>query len=349
MDLAEWLLVAVVAAVALFDFTNGFHDAADMVATAIASRAMSAARAIAVVSLFTLLGPLLAGLAVADTVGTFVDISHASHVVGESIVIAALLSAVSYNLITWKLGFPSSSSNSLAGGLVGAGLSALGNEHINWGIVALGDGELQGVMKVAAGLFASPFLGFLIGYLTMKLINRVFRRFTFEIRKAFVASQYFSVAWLAFSHGANDAQKGMAIIAMMMLASGEATVFHVPLWAVLLCASSIALGTLFGGWSIIKTLGFGLFRIRLQHSVANQLGSALVNSLATSIGAPTSTTQVVTATLLGNASADNPRRVNWRTALGIVGGWFLNVPTSLLLGWLYCRLLLGLLPGGDAP
>ncbi len=344
MALAELLLVAVVVTVALFDFTNGFHDAADMVATAIASRAMSAARAIALVSLFTFLGPLIAGLAVADTVGTFVDIGQASRIVGESVVIAALLAAVSYNLMTWKLGFPSSSSNSLAGGLVGAGLSALGNEHIHWGVAALADAELQGVMKVAAGLFASPFLGFLMGYLIMKLINRLFSRFTFEIRKAFVASQYFSVAWLAFSHGANDAQKGMAIIAMMLLASGESATFHVPLWAVLLCTSSIALGTLFGGWSIIRTLGFGLFRIRLRHSVANQLGSALVNSVATAIGAPTSTTQVVTATLLGNASAENPRRVNWRTATGIVGGWLLNVPVSMLLGWLYCRLLLGLLP-----
>jgi PiT family inorganic phosphate transporter len=123
---------------------------------------------------------------------------------------------------------------------------------------------------------------------------------------------------------------------MMLLASGHTTTFTVPDWAILLCASAITLGTVFGGWSIIKTLGFGLFRVRLIHSVANQLGSALVNSIATSIGAPTSTTQVVTATLLGNGAAEKPSHVRWQTAKGIIGGWFLNVPISIVLGWIYC-------------
>jgi len=180
---------------------------------------------------------------------------------------------------------------------VGAGLFAVGNQHINWGINALAEGHLDGVMKVLAGLLASPFLGFLVGFIIMKLFFKIFKHFKHRIRHLFIASQYFSVAWLGFSHGANDAQKGMAIIGMMLMASGKSTVFHVPDWAILLCASAITLGTLLGGWSIIKTLGFGLYRVRLIHSVANQIGSAIVNSIATSIGAPTSTTQVVTATL----------------------------------------------------
>jgi PiT family inorganic phosphate transporter len=345
MDLITLLLVIVVIMVTLFDFTNGFHDAADMVATAIASRAMNAMTAIAIVSVFTFLGPFIVGLAVADTVGNFVDISKAPALIGESVVIAALLAAVSYNLVTWKLGFPSSSSNSLAGGLVGAGLYALGNSHINWGIMELLNGHLEGVMKVLAGLFASPFLGFLIGFLIMKALHHALKRFRNNIRSVFVVSQYFSVAWLGFSHGANDAQKGMAIIGMMLLASGHTDTFTIPVWAILLCASAITLGTVFGGWSIIKTLGFGLFRVHLIHSVANQLGSALVNTLATSIGAPTSTTQVVTATLLGNGSAEHPRRIQWRTAGGIVGGLFMNVPVSIGLGWVYCWLMLKLLGG----
>ncbi|RUM92613.1 MAG: inorganic phosphate transporter [Thiothrix sp.] len=345
MDLITLLLVIVVIMVTLFDFTNGFHDAADMVATAIASRAMNATTAIAIVSVFTFLGPFIVGLAVADTVGNFVDISQAPALIGESVVIAALLSAVSYNLVTWKLGFPSSSSNSLAGGLVGSGLYALGNSPINWGITELLNGHLEGVMKVLAGLFASPFLGFLIGYLIMKALHHALKRFRNSIRSVFVVSQYFSVAWLGFSHGANDAQKGMAIIGMMLLASGHTDTFTIPVWAILLCASAITLGTVFGGWSIIKTLGFGLFRVHLIHSVANQLGSALVNTLATSIGAPTSTTQVVTATLLGNGSAEHPRRIQWHTAGGIVGGWFMNVPVSIGLGWVYCWFILKLLGG----
>ncbi len=336
MDLVTLLLILVVIAVTLFDFTNGFHDAADMVATAIASRAMKPLTAIVIVSVFTFLGPFLVGLAVADTIGSFVEINSVAALTGESVVIAALFAAISYNLITWKLGLPSSSSNSLAGGLVGAGLYAVGNEHINWGIMALSEGHLEGVMKVVAGLFASPVFGFVIGFIIMKLLVHVFKHFKARIRHFFVISQYFSVAWLGFSHGANDAQKGMAIIGMMLLASGHNSTFEVPDWAILLCASAITLGTLFGGWSIIKTLGFGLYRVRLIHSVANQLGSALVNSIATSIGAPTSTTQVVTATLLGNGAAEKPAHVRWQVAGHIAGGWILNVPISIMLGWFYC-------------
>jgi PiT family inorganic phosphate transporter len=346
MDLASMLLILVVLAVLLFDFTNGFHDAADMVATAIASRAMSALTAIIIVSLFTFIGPFVVGLAVADTVGGFVDIGHVPTLTGESVVIAALAAAVTYNLVTWKLSFPSSSSNSLAGGLVGAGLFAVGNAHIHWGVSALMQGQLEGVMRVVAGLFASPFLGFIIGFLIFKLLRRLLRPFTRKIYPLLVITQYFSVAWLGFSHGANDAQKGMAIIGMMLLASGHTQTFSIPDWAILLCASAITLGTLFGGWSIIKTLGFGLFRVRTLHSVANQLSAALVNSLATGIGAPTSTTQVVTASLLGNGAAENPRKVRWDTASGIVGGWMLNVPVSIVLGWAYCWLLLTILPKG---
>lgn len=339
MDLVTLLLIIVVISVAIFDFTNGFHDAADMVATAIASHAIKPFVAIAIVSIFTFLGPFLVGLAVADTVGNFVEIQNAPALLGESVVIAALLAAVSYNLITWKLGLPSSSSNSLAGGLVGAGLYAVGNSHINWGFAALSAGHLEGVVKVIAGLFVSPLFGFVIGFLIMKVFFHVFKHFKSRTRHIFVISQYASMAWLGFSHGANDAQKGMAIIGMMLLASGHSATFTIPDWAILLCASAITLGTVFGGWSIIKTLGFGLYKVRLIHSVANQLGSALVNSLATTIGAPTSTTQVVTATLLGNGAAEKPAHVRWKTAGNILGGWLLNVPISILLGWIYCLLL----------
>ena len=335
MDIALILLVLTVVTVFAYDFTNGFHDAADMVATAIASRAMKSSVAIAIVSVFTFLGPLVSGLAVADTVGTFVEISSANTLHAQAVVIAALLAAISYNLATWKLGLPSSSSNSLAGGLVGAGLFVVGTSHINWGVDALMHFRLEGLMKVIAGLFASPFLGFIIGFVIMKLIFFIFRRFTVKIRPFFVVSQYFSVAWLGFSHGANDAQKGMAIIGMMLLASGETQHFEIPLWVVLMCTSAITLGTVFGGWSIIKTLGFELYRVRIIHSVANQLGAALVNTLATAIGAPTSTTQVVTATLLGNGAAEKPSHVAWGRAGQIIAGWFLNIPVSMLLGVLY--------------
>ena len=342
MENLDFALIAVVISVAIYDFTNGFHDAADMVATAIASRAMRPAVAITIVSLFTFIAPFTIGLAVADTIGTFVSIESSSRLSGESVIIAALLAAVSYNIFTWVLGYPSSSSNSLAGGLIGAGFYAVGSAHINWGWSALLHGSLEGLMKVIAGLLFSPLFGFLIGFLLMKLILSALNRFNNNIGPFFIFSQYLSVAFLGFSHGANDAQKGMAIIGMMLLASGITQTFSIPDWAILLCASAITIGTMFGGWRIIKTLGFGLYHIKTIHSVANQLGSALVNTVATSIGAPTSTTQVVTATLLGNGTAEKPQHVRWRTAAGIVTGWWLNIPVSIALGWVYCLIYLNI-------
>lgn len=342
MEASAIAVIVVVLAVGIFDFTNGFHDAADMIATAIASRAMKPAIAIGIVTTFTFIAPLTVGLAVADTIGTFVDLAPATTLAGESVVMAALLAAVTYNLGTWLLGFPSSSSNSLAGGLVGAGLYAVGNEHIHWGVGALAGGELLGVTKVFAGLLLSPLLGFVIGYLMMKFFLVVFRRFTVRVESLLAASQYLSMAWLGFSHGANDAQKGMAIIGMILLSSNVTQVFEIPLWAVIWCASAITLGTVFGGWRIVRTLGFGLFKVRILHSVANQLSSALVNSLATVIGAPTSTTQVVTASLLGNGAARKPGHVRWKVAARIVSGWWVNLPVSMALGWSYCFVYLNL-------
>ncbi|PCH84572.1 MAG: phosphate transporter [Piscirickettsiaceae bacterium] len=336
MDTFNLSILIVILMVGLFDFTNGFHDAADMVATAIASHLMSPALAISIVSIFTFIAPFVVGLTVADTVGTFINIRGTSQHTAQSVVIGALLAAICFNLATWWLGYPSSSSNSLAGGLVGAGLYAVGTEKINWGINSLTSGHLEGLMKVVVGLFASPFMGFLIGFFVMKAFIALFKRLTIKANKWLKYSQYFSIAWLGFSHGANDAQKGMAIIGMMLLASGKNQLFDIPTWAIFWCASAITLGTLFDGWRIIKTLGYKLFRVTPVHSVANQIGAAIVNTLATSIGAPTSTTQVVTATLLGNGAAKKPLHVKWKTALGILSVWWVNIPATIILGWLFC-------------
>ena len=339
MDITQYLLVFVVVVVAIYDFTNGFHDTADMVATAIASKTMKASVAIAIVGIFTFLGPFVAGLAVADTVGTFVEISHTTTIHAQLLVISALLSAVSYNLLTWKFGLPSSSSNSLAGGLVGAGLFIVGISNINWGFEALLNAHLQGLTKVLAGLFVSPLFGFLVGFLIIKSILFIFRRFTIKIRPLFIFTQYFSVAWLGFSHGANDAQKGMAIVGMMLYASHQTTHFFIPDWVIIMCTSAITLGTIFGGWSIIKTLGFELYPIKLIDSIADQLSASLVNTVSTLVGAPTSTTQVVTASLLGVGTAQKPKHVNWSKASQIVAGWIANVPISIALGALYALFL----------
>lgn len=342
MNLIFILLILTILCVVIFDFTNGFHDAADMVATAIASRAMEPAVAILLVTSFTFIAPFVAGLAVADTIGGFVNIKGVPIMEAQSIILAGILAAITYNLITWWLGLPSSSSNSLIGGLVGAGLYGIGNDAINWGTQALVNGHLEGVMKIVAGLFVSPVAGFIIGFLLMKLFMKLFSRLTIQNRKFFIFSQYLSISWLGFSHGANDAQKGMAIIAMVLLASGYTHQFIVPTWVIILCASSITLGTMFGGWNIIKTLGYEIIKVKLLHSFTDQIGSAFINSIATTIGAPTSTTQVVTATLVGIGGAQKPKHVKWKVATSIVGGWFINVPVSIAVGAFYCMIFISI-------
>lgn len=333
------ILILGILLVIFYDFTNGFHDAADMVATAIASHTITPGKAIALVTLFTMLGPLIGGVAVADTIGQFVKIDPAQTAIAQSVVLSALLAAIGYNLVTWKFGLPSSSSSSLTSGLVGAGLHAVGSGHINWGLEQLVHFRLAGFMKVVTGMIFSPLAGFVVGYLIIRLFLRLFRRLTIKARPFFAYSQYLSISWLAFSHGANDAQKGMGMIAMMLLASGATTHFHVPLWVILLCTTSITSGTLFGGWNIIKTLGFGIYKVKLIHSLADQVGGATVILASTMVGAPVSTTQVVTTTLVGIGAGEHKRHVKWHNVQRILAGWALNIPVSIIAGYLINMLL----------
>ena len=333
------ILILGILFVMVYDFTNGFHDAADMIATAIASMSMTPRVAILLVTLFTFLGPFLGGVAVADTIGEFVRIKGEPQNIALSVTMAALLSAITFNLMTWRLGLPSSSSTSLTSGLVGAGLFALDSHHIHWGIAELGHGQITGFMKIITGMIISPVAGFVIGYFIIKFLILGMRRLTLKSKKFLVASQYLSVSWLAFSHGTNDAQKGMGTLAMLLLASGVHSTFHVPVWVILLCATSITAGTLFGGWSIIRTVGFGIYKVKLIHSMADQIGSALIILSSSFIGAPVSTTQVVTTTLMGVGAGDRPGHVRWRMAKTIVSGWLLNIPSCLLIGAVYCFVL----------
>lgn len=332
-------LVSGIALVMIYDFTNGFHDSADMVATAIASRTISPGRAIFVVCLFTFLGPLIGGLAVANTIGEFVDIGQVNSTTGQNVVLAAILAAISYNVITWRFGLPSSSSNSLTSGLVGAAIFALGSGYVNWGFESLANGQLQGFTKILIGLAFSPLAGFMVGYGVMKLFLIAFRRLSSGSKSLFLFTQYLTVSWLAFSHGTNDSQKGMGIIGMLLLANNFYSEFTVPQWVIFLCAGSITLGTMFGGWRIIKTVGFGIYRVRLVHSIADQISAAGVILGSSFIGAPTSTTQVVTTSLMGVGAAERPKHVHWKVATSILKGWLLNIPISFLLGMLYCYVL----------
>ncbi len=339
MNETQVILVIGIALVIFYDFTNGFHDAADMVATAIASHSITPGRAIAIVTFFTFLGPIIGGVAVADTIGQFVKINPHETTVAQLVVISALFSAIAYNLVTWKIGLPSSSSSSLTSGLVGAGLHAVGAQNINWGITQLTHFQLAGFMKVITGMIFSPLAGFIIGLLIIKLFLKLFKRLTIKVRPIFIGTQYLSISWLAFSHGTNDGQKGMGMIAMMLFASGITSKFTVPYWVIFLCAASITSGTLFGGWNIIKTVGFGIYRIKMIHSLADQIGSAAVILSSSLLGAPVSTTQVVTTTLIGIGNGEHPGHVKWKNVRRIFSGWLWNIPISIVIGYLVNVLL----------
>lgn len=332
------LLIIGIILVLIYDFTNGFHDAADMVATAIASRAMSPSVAILIVTAFTFIGPFVGGVAVANTIGEFVDISKADAFVAQSVALSAIVAAITYNILTWKLGLPTSSSNSLTSGLVGAGLFALSSQNIHWGITELFQGQLVGFMKILAGIIISPLAGFIVGFFIIKILLKLFSRLTIQSKPLLKYSQYASVSLLAFSHGTNDAQKGMGVIAMLLVASGTHTEFSVPTWVILICASAITIGTMFGGWSIIKTVGFGIYKVKLVHSIADQLGASLIIFGSSLIGAPTSTTQVVTTTLMGVGAGERPKHVRWNITKNIFSGWLLNIPTCIALGYGICYL-----------
>ncbi len=343
MCTATFILIAGIILIAAYDFTNGFHDASDMIATAVASNSISYKKAIFIATLFTFLGPWLGGLAVADTIGQFVTINPQQQLTAQIVVLAAISTAIVYNLITWLGGLPSSSSNSLVSGLIGATLFLLGNSHIHWGFHELLSFRITGFSKIIIGMFFSPLAGFLAGVGIIRVFIKFFSRLHIRTRPAFITAQYFTVSWLAFSHGTNDAQKGMGMMGMMLYASGLYNHFYVPWWVILVSATSITLGTLFGGWNIIKTVGYGLYRVKLLDSLADQLGSAMTILGSSLIGAPTSTTLVVTTTLVGVGAGQKPGHVHWKTVISMLWTWLLAIPICIVLGFMCAAALIHLL------
>ncbi|MBF0123938.1 MAG: inorganic phosphate transporter [Magnetococcales bacterium] len=333
MDLALVLAVLTIIAVLAFDFTNGFHDASNMTASVVACSAMTPARAVLVVSLFTMIGPLLGGTAVANTIGKIVTVDHLPPLISTTIILTAVLAASSWNLITWWFGLPSSSSHALVGGLVGATLAATGSDYVLWGVTTFAStGQLVGFTKVLASLILSPILGGLVGfavykvgYFLLTLINST------SINKYLKWSQYVTTAGLSYAHGTNDAQKSMGIIAMVLLLNGFTDHFYVPTWVMVVSAIMITLGTLFGGWRIVKTLAFGIYKIRPVHAMESQLASGLVVLGASHFGAPVSTTHVVSSTILGIGAAERPKRIRWSMAAEIVITWVITIPSSAMV------------------
>ena len=309
--------IALVVVAVGFDFLNGFHDSANIVATMISSRAMGPRRALLLSGVAHFLAPFLFGVAVATTIGKDV-VSPGTITV--SVVMAALLSAIAWNLVTWFFGLPSSSSHALIGGIVGAvGVSS--------GLGAIHQG---GLVKVIIALVVSPVLGLLFGYLLMKLVLFLVRGATPRVNWVFRRGQALTAVALALSHGTNDAQKTMGIITMGLVAGGFLGEFAVPLWVIALSAGAISLGTALGGWRIIRMLGAGLYRLRAVDGFVSQASSAAVILGAAILGGPVSTTQVVSSSLMGTGSAQRVSKVRWGVAVDIITAWVLTIPISAL-------------------
>ena len=332
MDTLLVLAVATVAVVLVFDYTNGFHDAANIVATVIASRAMSPTQAVVLVGLFEFLGPLLGGTAVANTIGTAVTLDGVAPALALSILLCGLAGAIVWNLGTWYFGIPSSSSHALVGGLAGAVVVAVGSDHVVWGFgELLRTGHVTGIVKVLAALLLSPLIGFWAGFVIHRLLTALLMAANPAANSRLRSAQFVTAAGLAFSHGANDAQKSMGILTLVLLLGGFIPSFAVPFWVMLACSCSITLGILSGGWRIVRTLGFAIYRVRPVHALGSQLASAAVILAASLGGAPVSTTHVVATSIMGIGASERPRAVRWAKAKDIALTWLITIPGAAIV------------------
>lgn len=320
------VLIAVIAIALLFDFMNGLHDSSNVVATLISSRAMKPRRALVMAAAGEMLGPFLFGVAVANTIGD--EVLHEATMTLE-VIAASLLAAAGWNVATWALGIPSSSSHALIGGIIGAGAASAGLHAI----------QVSGLLTVLAALFLSPLLGLLAGYLLTRLMLHAGRYLTPRANIWLKRGQWLTAFTLALSHGANDAQKTMGMITAALLANGALPRFEVPTWVIFISAAAIALGTLTGGWRLIRTLGARFYKIRPLHGFTSQAASTGVILGAALLGGPVSTTQVVSTAIIGAGSAERLSKVRWGVAQNILLAWLLTIPASAALGAFIYRIL----------
>jgi len=311
-----------------FDYSNGFHDAANVVATIIATGAMGPRSALGLAAIAHFIGPFLLGTAVAQTIGKgIIDISAFDpNLIGISIslVIAALIGAIAWNLITWAWGLPSSSSHALVGGMIGAVLIAYGPDKVIW----------KGLLYVVSVLIFTPVLGLIFGTLFLRITFRLSHKAPPQISHFFNRIQIFSSVALSLSHGANDAQKSMGLITMSLVILGVFPDFHIPFWVIASCAAAIALGTASGGWRIIKTLGSKIYHLRSVHAFCAQTSSAIVILTAALLGGPVSTTHVVSSSIMGVGAGQRLSAVRWGVAKNIILAWFITIPASAVMAGL---------------
>lgn len=311
-------LILVVALAILFDLLNGMRDSSNIVATMISSRAFRPQTALAITAISEFIGPFLFGVVVAKTIGSeVVD----ANVLTLNAVAACLIGAIFWNLVTWYFGIPGSSSHALIGGMVGAVMMEAGAGAI----------KPAGLYKVLIALFTSPMIGFVFGYLSTRLIYFLARNATPRVNDFFKGAQFFTALALGLSHGTNDSQKTMGIITLSLVIGGALPAFQVPTWVILASAAAISIGSGFGGWRLIRTLGGRFYKIRPLHSFSTQLTSAMVIIGASLSGVPVSTSQVVSSAIIGVGSAERISKVRWSVAADIATAWVITIPVSGLL------------------
>jgi len=303
-----------------FDFINGFHDTANSIATAVSTKALTPRRAIMLASIMNFLGAI-AFTGVAKTIAK--DIVNLNAIPnGAVVILAALVSAIAWNLITWYFGIPSSSSHALIGSIAGAAIAAAGVSSINF----------TGFVSIIKSLITSPILAFVVGYIMFTIFKSVFKNLNLaKTNKSFRSVQVITAAIQSFAHGTNDAQKSMGIITMALVSNNLIKSGNIPFWVQVSCALAMALGTSIGGWRIIKTVGTQIMKIRPVNGVAADLSSALIIFGASKIGLPVSTTHVISSSIMGVGTAYRPKGVKWNTGKRMIITWFITLPISAAL------------------
>nr|WP_314434852.1 anion permease [uncultured Brevundimonas sp.] len=321
MDHALLILVLLIGVAILFDFLNGLHDAANSIATIVATRVLPPVYAVGWAAFFNFIAFLFFGLHVADTIGRgIIDPS----VISDQVIFGALMGAIIWNVVTWLLGIPSSSSHALVGGLLGAGMAKAGASAV----------VIAGVAKTVAAIFLSPAVGFVLALMLVLLVSWLFVKSNPAVAdRVFRGMQFISASAYSLGHGGNDAQKTMGIIAILLYSRGMlGGEFHVPFWVVITCQAAIALGTLFGGWRIAHTMGSRITRLSPQQGFCAETGGAITLFAATSMGIPVSTTHTITGAIVGVGAAKRVSAVRWNVARSIVTAWFITMPAAAAIG-----------------
>jgi inorganic phosphate transporter, PiT family len=326
--LALPLLVALIGIALFFDFLNGLHDAANSIATIVSTRVLRPQYAVAWAAFFNFIAFLFFGLHVAETIGKGI-IDPA--IITPQVIFAALMGAIIWNIVTWIFGIPSSSSHALVGGLIGAGVAKTGGSAI----------VFSGVFKTVLAIFISPMIGFLLALFLVLVVSWIFVRQTpFAVDRTFRVLQFISASMYSLGHGGNDAQKTMGIIAVLLFSQGYlGGTFHVPFWVVISCQAAMAIGTLFGGWRIVHTMGSKITKLNPMQGFCAETGGALTLFGATWLGIPVSTTHTITGAIVGVGAAKRVSAVRWGLASNILIAWIVTLPSAAIIAALFYALV----------